>query len=68
MFSIDMVDCDIVLGVEWLSTLVPILMDFKELTMGTTYQLHGITTNSHEIISSHRMENLINKGHSGIIS
>jgi hypothetical protein len=33
MFSIDMGGCDIVLGVEWLHTLVPILMDFKELTM-----------------------------------
>jgi hypothetical protein len=33
MFSIDMGGCDIVLGVEWLCTLGPILMDFKELTM-----------------------------------
>jgi hypothetical protein len=34
MFSIDMGSCDcIVLGVEWLRTLGPILMDFKELTM-----------------------------------
>jgi hypothetical protein len=33
MFSIDMGGCDIVLGVEWLRTLGPILMDFKELTM-----------------------------------
>jgi hypothetical protein len=33
MFSIDMGGCDIVLGVEWLWTLDPILMDFKELTM-----------------------------------
>jgi hypothetical protein len=33
MFSIDMGECDIVLGVEWLRTLGPILMDFKELTM-----------------------------------
>jgi hypothetical protein len=33
MFSIDMGGCDIVLGVEWLHTLGPILMDFKELTM-----------------------------------
>jgi hypothetical protein len=33
MFSIDMGGCDIVLGVEWLHTLDPILMDFKELTM-----------------------------------
>jgi hypothetical protein len=33
MFSIDMGGCDIVLGAEWLRTLGPILMDFKELTM-----------------------------------
>jgi hypothetical protein len=33
MFSINMGGCDIVLGGEWLRTLGPILMDFKELTM-----------------------------------
>lgn len=33
MFAIDMGGCDIVLGVEWLQTLDPILIDFKELTM-----------------------------------
>ena len=33
MFFIDMGGCDIVLGVEWLHTLGPILMDFKEFTM-----------------------------------
>jgi hypothetical protein len=33
MFAIDMGDFDIALGVEWLCTLGPILMDFKELTM-----------------------------------
>jgi hypothetical protein len=33
MFTIDMGGCDIVLGVEWLRTLIPILMYFKELTM-----------------------------------
>jgi hypothetical protein len=33
MFSIDIGGFDIVLGVEWLRTLGPILMDFKELTM-----------------------------------
>jgi hypothetical protein len=33
MFSIDMGGCDIVLGVEWLHTLGPIIMDFKELMM-----------------------------------
>jgi hypothetical protein len=33
MFSIDMGGCDIVLGVEWIHTLGPITMDFKDLTM-----------------------------------
>jgi hypothetical protein len=73
MFAIDMGDCDIVLGVEWLRTLGPILMDFKELTMkfqheGQRYQFQGLATGSPEIISSHRMENLLKKGHFGIIA
>jgi hypothetical protein len=33
MFPIGMGGFDIVLGVEWIRTLGPILMDFKELTM-----------------------------------
>jgi hypothetical protein len=33
MFSIGMGGCDIVLGVEWLCTLIPITMDFHKLTM-----------------------------------
>jgi hypothetical protein len=33
MFFIDMGGCEIVLGVDWLRTLGPILMDFKDLTM-----------------------------------
>jgi len=73
MFSIDIGGCDIVLGVEWLCTVSPILMDFKELTMqlqqeGQKYKLQGITTGSPEIISSHQMEKLLKKGHSRIIA
>ena len=73
MFSIDMGGCDIMLGVDWLRTLDPILMDFKELTMqfdqeGHQYKFQGITASSHEIISSHRMEKLLKKGHSGVIT
>jgi hypothetical protein len=73
MFAIDMGDCDIVLGAEWLRTLSPILMDFKELTMqfdqeGQQYKFQGITIGSPEIISSHHMEKLFKKGHSDIIS
>jgi hypothetical protein len=71
MFAIDIGGCDIVLGAEWLRTLGPILMDFKELTMefdqeGQQYKFQGITVGSPQIISSHRMEKLLKKGHSGI--
>jgi hypothetical protein len=67
MFSIDMGGCDIVLGADWLRTLGPILMDFKELTMqfdqeGQQYKFQGITIGSPEIISSHRMEKILKKG------
>ena len=73
MFAIDMGGCDIVFGVEWLHTLGAILMDFKDLTMqfqqeGQQYKFQGITAGSLEIISSHRMENILKKGHSSIIS
>jgi hypothetical protein len=48
-------------------------MGFKELTMqfdqeGNQYKFQGITTGSPEIISSHRMEKLLKKGHCGIIA
>jgi hypothetical protein len=51
MFAIDMGGCDIVLGVEWLRTVGPIFMDFKELTMkfqhdGEQYKFQGFTTSS----------------------
>jgi hypothetical protein len=73
MFSIDMGGCEIVLGVEWFHTLGPILMVFKELTMkfqqdGKRYQFQGLTVGSPKIISSLHMENLLEKGHSSIIT
>jgi hypothetical protein len=73
MFAIDMGGCDIVLGVEWLRTLGPILMDFQNLTMqfdqgSHKHKFQGITAGSPEIISSHRMEKLLKKGHSGVIA
>jgi hypothetical protein len=73
MFVIDMGGCDIVLGVDWLRNLGPILMDLKELTMqfnqeGQKYNFQGIIVNSPEIISSHRMEKLLKKGHFGVIA
>jgi hypothetical protein len=73
MFAIDMGVCDIVLGAVWLRTLGPILMDFKALTMqfdqeGHQYKFQGITDGSFEVISSHHMENILKKGHSGVIA
>ena len=43
MFSIDMGGCDIVLGAEWLCTLGPITMDFKELYLRFTHGSHTYT-------------------------
>jgi hypothetical protein len=73
MFAIYMGGCDIVLGANWLRNLGPILMDFKELTMqfdqeGHQYKFQGINTGSPDIISSHRMEKLLKKGHSSVIA
>jgi hypothetical protein len=73
IFAIDMGGCDIVLGVDWLRTLGPILMDFKALTMqfdqeGHQYKFQGIIVGSPEVISSHRMEKLLKKGHSSVIA
>jgi hypothetical protein len=73
MFSIDMGSCDILLGANWLMTLGPIIMDFKELTMefdqeGHQYRFQGIIVGSPDIISSHCMQNMLKKDHSGVIS
>jgi hypothetical protein len=73
MFAIDMGGCDIVLGADWLRTLGPILMGFKALNMqfdqeGHQYKFQGITASSPEIISSHHRENLLKKGHFGVIT
>jgi hypothetical protein len=73
MFSIDMGDCNIVLGAYWLRNLGPILMDFQNLTMQFNqgehkHKFQGITAGSPEVISSHCMEKLLKKRHSGVIS
>jgi hypothetical protein len=73
MFAINMGGYDIVLGADWLRTLGPILMDFKYLTMqfnqeGHQYKFQVIIIGSPEIISSHCMEKLLKKGHSGVIT
>eukprot|EP00253_Pinus_taeda_P002482 PITA_02482 len=73
IFSIHMGGCDIVLGAEWLRTLGPITMDFKELYMSfkknnSTHTLRGLQAGAPSIISLHRMEKLLKKGHHGVIA
>eukprot|EP00253_Pinus_taeda_P021673 PITA_21673 len=73
MFAIHMGVCDIVLGVEWLRTLGLITMDFQELYMSFkqnnhTHTLRGLQAGAPSIISSHRMEKLLKKGHQGVIA
>eukprot|EP00253_Pinus_taeda_P026265 PITA_26265 len=73
MFAIHMGGCDIFLGAEWLRTLGPIIMDFQELYMSfkqnnSTHTLHGLQAVAPSIISSHRMEKLLKKGHHGVIA
>eukprot|EP00253_Pinus_taeda_P017311 PITA_17311 len=73
MFSIHMGRCDIVLGAEWLRTLGPITMDFQELYMSfkqnnSTRTLRGLQAGAPSIISSHRMEKLLKKGHHQVIA
>ena len=73
MFAINMGGCDIVLGEEWLHILGPVTMYFKELYLRFTQNSHtdmlkGLQVGSLEIIISHRMEKILNKCHSGVVS
>jgi hypothetical protein len=60
-------------GVEWLRNLGLLTIDFNDLTMlfqqeDQHYKFQGITIDSLEIISFHRMEKLFKIGHSDIIA
>ena len=73
MFAIHMGGCDIILGADWLRALGPITMDFQELYMSfkqnnSTHTLRGLQAEAPSIISSHRMEKLLKKGHHGVIA
>jgi hypothetical protein len=73
MFFISMGGCDIILGVEWIHTLAPIIMDYQELYMSFNQEAHiytirGLKVGSLEIISSHEMETMLKKGHHSVIA
>ena len=73
MFSIEMGDCDIVLGVEWLKTIRPVTKDFKQLYKiflkeSHTHTLKDIQAIPLDIISSHCIENILKNVHFSIIS
>ena len=73
MFAINMGGCDIVLGAEWLRAPDPITMDFQELYMNFkqndhTRTIRGLQAGAPSIISSHRTEKLLKKGHHGVIA
>lgn len=59
--------CDLVLGVQWLSTLGPILWDFLSLTMEFTFQgvkhmLRGVNKTSCKVIKGGSLNKLLLKG------
>ena len=73
MFSFPLGGCDVVLGAQWFRTLGPILWDFVEIWMqfsinGTKHTLRGLEPGSLILISSHRMENILNKSSHGVIA
>lgn len=58
--------CDMVLGVQWLSTLGPVLWDFKELQMqfsvsGKKLLFIGDTTTDVRIVEAKKMQHLLYK-------
>lgn len=65
--------CDMVLGVQWLSTLGPVLWDFKNLQMqfkvaGKEFILIADTTTDFQIVDAKKMQHLLNKKSSGMLA
>ncbi|KAF7153404.1 hypothetical protein RHSIM_Rhsim01G0083200 [Rhododendron simsii] len=62
--------CDMVLGVQWLSTLGPVLWDIKNLQMqlaGKELILTGNTTTDFQIVDAKKMQHLLNNKSSGML-
>jgi len=67
-FLLKMGSCNVPLGAEWIHTLGPITMHFKDLYMsftkeGQKHALKGITSSSPKNITSHCMETVLKKGY-----
>lgn len=65
--------CDMVLGIQWLSTLGPILWDFQHLQMqfsvsGRKLILNGETATDVRIVDAKKMQHLLNKQPSGMMA
>ena len=73
MYEISMGAADIVLGVQWLTTLGTIEMNFQELFMrfqskGKVVELRGLKAKSPQMVSSHQMQKFLKKGVDGFVA
>ena len=73
IYAISMGVVDIVLGVQWLTTLGKIEMNYQELFMcfqskGKVVELRGLKAKSPQIVSSHQMQKFLKKGVDGFVA
>ena len=64
----DLPDTNVILGVQWLSTLVPITTNYKTMEMsfnfdeGKRVTLKGMIKNTPRVVSTKRMETIFRHG------
>ncbi len=73
MYAVSMGVADIILGVQWLTTLGTIEMNFQELFMrfqskGKVVELRGLKAKSSQMVSSHQMQKFLKKGVDGFVA